>query len=619
MNFLTELKRRNVFKVGVAYLVVAWLLIQIADTLSDMLALPDVIGRTILLLLAIGLPVALIVSWIYETTPQGLVTQESVDAGTPRSTGRKLNAVIIGGLVLALAFVALDAYVFDDSATEPPTLAADANSIATPEQSNASAALEKSIAVLPFTNLSGDEEQEYFSDGLSIELINRLSQIRDLAVTGQNSSFYFKARDTSPLEIGKALGVSYLLQGSVQRAGTQLRVTAQLMEAGSSFNLWSQTFNRQVEDVFAIQDEISAAVAQALSITLGAGEFDRVGMTRNVQAYELFLQATRSGDIDTESIRELVQLLEQAVSSDPDFALAWWRLANAYNAGLVFSPQSEQTELQDKRQAALAKVESLAPDLPELLLQQAQEDSLESGGLAAVEAFLQDLVAMNIPEAELRYGNFLLRVGRTTDAMPYVQRAKLRDPLNPGPAVALTSALAEAGRLDEALQELDRLDALGGPSTNADTHRLLIAFDRGDAQLIRESNLYPQQGTLAFWYELVEELAAGNNTQVAEKIRDRPRGPNLIPAEINARATFAAFAKAPELAAGYLLETYQVAPAVARANPVVWMDLFGTARATPAFKEAMEFAGIADYWRLTGNWADKCRPLPNTETDFECF
>lgn len=177
-----------------------------------------------------------------------------------------------------------------------------------------------------------------------------------------------------------------------------------------------------------------------------------------------------------------------------------------------------------------------------------------------MEAFLQDLVAMNIPGAELRYGNFLLRVGRTTDAMPYVQRAKLRDPLNPGPAIALASALEEAGRLDEALQELDRLDALGGATTNADTHRLLIAFDRGDAQLMRESNLYPQQGALSFWYELVEELAAGNNTQVAEKIRDRPRGPNLIPAEINARATFAAFA-----------------------------------------------------------WADKCRPLPNTETDFECY
>lgn len=616
MSFFAELKRRNVFRVGAAYAVVAWLLIQVADILLPRLGAPDWFVNAFILVIILGFPVALVIAWIFEVTPEGITTQEAVDAGAKTTSGKKLNAVIIAALVLAVIFMAVDNYVLDDAMQAP--VAASTNTAAPNDEILETTGLDKSIAVLPFTNLSNDPDQEYFSDGLAGELINRLSQIRDLSVTGQNSSFYFKDRETSPREIGEILGVSYLLQGSVQRSGDQLRVTAQLMEAGSGFNLWSESYNRTMEDVFAIQDEISEAVTTALSVTIGAGEFDRIGMTRDVDAYELYLQAIGNIDLDGVSFREVVRLLEQTVAVDPGFALAWWQLSFAYNAGQSFFPQAEIPELQEKQKAALARVESLAPDLPELLQAKATENAVQSGGLQALETFWREQLSQNIPESEMRYGSFLRYVGRIEDSLQYLQRAKRRDPLSYDVLFSLSFTLAAAGRYEESLAELSRLDELGRATNGVNTSRLVVALDMNDEQLIRDNNYYPQQGPGAFWYDLVEDLAAGNRDVVAENIRQRPRDENTPAGDLVARSTFSAYADAPEQAASYLLQAYRDAPGMAQGNPVIWYDGFSEARQTPEFKELVEFTGMADYWRTTGNWADKCRPLEGND-DFECF
>ena len=319
MSFFEELRRRNVFRVGAAYAVVAWLLIQVADVLLPRLGAPEWFVNALMLVILLGFPVALVISWLFEVTPDGITKQDAVDAGAKTTSGKKLNTVIIAALVLAVIFMAVDNYVLDDGV--PVSEAITSVDAVQADEILETANLEKSIGVLPFTNLSSDPEQEYFSDGLTDELINKLSQVRDLDVTGRSSSFYFKDRDDALADIGRQLGVAYLLQGSVRKAGSQVRITAQLMDVASNTNLWSDTFDETLDDIFNIQDEIAASVAQALSITLRAGMFSDPGMTGNVEAYDAYLQGIKLyGDtLNGEgSFLDAMAQLEKAVALDPD-------------------------------------------------------------------------------------------------------------------------------------------------------------------------------------------------------------------------------------------------------------------------------------------------------------
>jgi len=324
MSFFSELKRRNVFRVGAAYLVVAWLLIQVVDTLGDLFEWPNTLGQVVVIILVIGFPVALIVSWIYEVTPTGITTQDAVDAGAKTTSGNKLNAVIIGGLVLVIAMLLVDDMLLVEDMATPDVSAQQAGAGVSGASATDNEIVEtgfneeNSIAVLPFTNLSNDPDQEYFSDGLTEELIAKLSSVDGLLVTGRTSVFYFKGSMDSPQQIADSLGVNHILQGSVRKAGNQLRITTTLMNTDNGFNLWTETYNRELADIFAIQDEIAEEVTQALSFTLGAGEFDRPGMTRNIQAYDAWLQYLSipfSSDANISQARN--DALQRAVALDP--------------------------------------------------------------------------------------------------------------------------------------------------------------------------------------------------------------------------------------------------------------------------------------------------------------
>jgi TolB-like protein len=285
MSFFAELKRRNVFRVGAAYLVVAWLLMQVTDTLVPALHLPSWIVTAVALFLIIGLPLALIFAWAFELTPEGLKREAEVEPAESirHRTGRKLDYVIIGALVLALGSFAYDKLLLD-----PQRDAALLESAKQDFQKQADAAgdAQKSIAVLPFANMSADPEQEYFVDGLAEELLNLLAGIPELRVAARTSSFSFKNDENIDIRsIGEKLNVKHILEGSVRKAGDTLRITAQLIEADSGYHVWSQRFDRQFEDVFAIQDEIAAAVADALRISL-LGEVSKV-QAINPEAYAL--------------------------------------------------------------------------------------------------------------------------------------------------------------------------------------------------------------------------------------------------------------------------------------------------------------------------------------------
>ena len=341
MSFFNELKRRNVFKVAIAYAIVAWLLLQVSDTLVPALHLPEWFNSGVAFVLIIGFPIAVIFAWAFEMTPEGIKKEKDVDRSQSVTTitSQKLNNAIIGLLVVALGYFAIDKFVLDPKrdAAEIATAIEDSRE-QTPEPVE-SPSTGKSIAVLPFVNMSSDKEQEYFSDGLSEELLNLLAKIPELRVAARTSSFSFKGQSIEIPEIASRLNVDHVLEGSVRKSGNQLRITAQLIQADNGYHLWSETYDRQLDNVFQIQDEIAQAVVNALKVTL-LGDAPRVRET-TPEAYQLYLEGQHvRRQVSAPTLPKAISLLKQAVEIDPEYAPAWAELAYAYmwEAGIGETP-----------------------------------------------------------------------------------------------------------------------------------------------------------------------------------------------------------------------------------------------------------------------------------------
>ena len=306
MSFFEELKRRNVIRVAIAYGVATWLLIEISATTFPMLRLPEWTATFVTVLLMIGFPIALIFAWAYELTPEGLKKEKNVDRSKSitKTTGRKIDFAIISVLVVAVGFLLSDRFLLQD---DKP----------------AGAITDISVAVLSFENMSSNTEYEYFSDGVSAEILNELAKIPGLKVAARTSSFQFKGQNSDISEIGRELHVGHVVEGSVRRAGNRLRITAQLISVESGFNIWSETFDREITDVFAIQDEISRSIANAFKLKLMVETDSNVRSTRtkSVEAYSLYLQgrsllAQRDADLFPDALR----LFDEASKADPDYA-----------------------------------------------------------------------------------------------------------------------------------------------------------------------------------------------------------------------------------------------------------------------------------------------------------
>jgi TolB-like protein/Flp pilus assembly protein TadD len=371
MSFFAELKRRNVVKVGIAYAVSTWVLLQITDIVSEIMALPDWAPKLILLILIIGFVPALIFAWAFELTPDGVKREKDVDRSqsiTPK-TGQRLNKTIGALLVIALAYIAYDKLAVGTSNEPAPAeqAAAESSDVATeapvPDEDKTAAVDEgqKSIVVLPFVNMSNDPEQEFFSDGLSEELLNVLAQIKDLRVISRTSAFAFKGKDMDIPTIAAQLDVSHVLEGSVRKAGNDVRITAQLIEVATDSHLWSDAYNRKLENVFEIQEEISKAIAKELQVTLGtSGQAGKP--TDNLEAWQLYLRGRHLyQNRGNAQLERSLELLKQAVALDPEFAEAWANLAAA-NVVYGFS-QNDGFEqyYRNGQQAALRAIE-IDPD-----------------------------------------------------------------------------------------------------------------------------------------------------------------------------------------------------------------------------------------------------------------
>ncbi len=439
MSLVSELRRRNVLRMAVLYAVAAWLVMQAAEVVIDLAHLPDWIGPTTLGLLAIGFPIALIFSWFYEITPEGINLEKDVDPAESIThiTGRRLDFIVISLLCAAVILFAYDKWWMGG----PP---------------------EKSIAVLAFENMSGDPDQEYFSDGISEELLTLLSKIPQLTVISRSSAFSFKGKDVPIPTVAEQLNVAYVLEGSVRKAGKRVRITAQLIEARSDSHLWSDTYDRKLDNIFAIQDEISAAIVEALREHLGL-QLDaapRVNAAANTEAHEAYLRGRylvvqRTSTAINGAVREF----EKAIALDPDYALAHAELAVATLlnwADLAF----DESLVKAVRHAEQAM--GLDPNLAEAHAATGLILYSQNNGEEALTHF-RHAIQIN-PNYSIVYNwmGLLLneQLGRYAEALAAYETALALDPLSIPAITSYLAALIDRNRLAEADRELEKLKSI---------------------------------------------------------------------------------------------------------------------------------------------------------------
>ena len=383
-NFFSELKRRNVYKVAVAYAVVGWLVIQISSTVLPTFHAPEWVLQTLLVLVALGFPIALIIAWAFELTPEGLKRTEAADAAHQSSKSRAWIYVVGLGAVLSLGVFFLGRYAMSHSkASAEPTHGPLASSQIP----------EKSIAVLPFENLSDEKQNAYFAEGIQDEILTRLSKIAALKVISRTSTQKYKSAPDNLREVGQQLGVANLLEGSVQKAGNAVHINVQLIKAGTDDHLWAESYDRKLDDIFGVEKEVAQNIAAALKAKLSGAEEQVLAQkpTDNPAAYEAYLRGKAlMWEGNEDAVRAGIQSFEEAVRLDPQFALAWGGLSNARSVGFYYGLDSTPAARSDAEQS-LAKAEALQPELPEIQLARANFGYFVLGDNKHVRDVLQQL------------------------------------------------------------------------------------------------------------------------------------------------------------------------------------------------------------------------------------
>ena len=477
MSFVTELRRRNVFRVAAAYLVVGWLVTEVLTNVLPELGAPDWTARAVILIFAFGFIPAVVLSWFYEITGEGIRRDHEVDRTNPdhKRVARKVEKITIATAVVLIILVGLFSARYTADDVDGLELATAVNS----------------VAVLPFVNMSDDTDNEYFSDGLTETLLHMLAQIPDLKVAARTSSFAFKDRNESVQEIARALEVGHILEGSVQKAGDRVRVTAQLIRASDGFHVWSEVYDRTLDDIFAIQDEIAGKVGSALSVSLlgDDSELQVAGvMTASPDAYDLYLQARKArAKYSYGGLQEAEDLLKGALLIDPDFTDAKIELASSY-------VHQWETGLMDERTAIaeiIATSEQALADRPDDPVARATSIYAKAMALAsqgdpnAVSDLINELesiVARAPAEQDPRL--LLVRayssVKRFEDSLPILEGALSLDPFNPSLHYELGTAYMRLDRNAEARASLERSLELEPAQPNAYTNLGMISLREGD-------------------------------------------------------------------------------------------------------------------------------------------
>jgi TolB-like protein len=599
MSLFQELKRRNVFRIAILYVVSSWVLLQLTDVLSSLLNVPEFTGSIVILLLVLGFFPALIFAWVYEMTPEGLKREVDVDRSqsmTP-DTGKKINVVIVVLLVIAISGLIVDRLIPESGVAEDPVVAA------SPE----APIDDLSIAVLPFADLSPTGDQEYFTDGLSEELLNLLVRVDDLHVASRTSSFAYRGSTLSIPEISRALRVGHILEGSVRKDGDRIRITAQLIEAETDRHVWSENFDRELVDIFAIQDEIANAIVRELTGKLGVGAERTISVeavTENLDAYEMYLTA-RELFLKRTELPESIRLFRRAIELDPSFARAWEGLAAVEAVGNDWIPDGIDHDPLAKE--AAEKALSLDPDL--------------SMPLAVLGSVAKG--------ADHEY----------ISAIDYTNAAIEKDPKNTTAWLWLGIRQYSLGFFEEAVESLRTCLSIDPGYLNCRQHLAHVYLIMGDADTALELNEVAMENVFDSISEaFIPEYVRRGHRNLAIRIADNRLGSAGAPAVEIIRAV-----ENPggDNSAGYArLKDWEnqtrSGETIARSIPFSWIyfgvwDEFAENpgeypymywhpdgdefRKTDVSKTVMRESGVLAYWQARG-FPPQCRPVG--EDDFEC-
>jgi TolB-like protein/Tfp pilus assembly protein PilF len=462
MSLYHELKRRNVFRVAIAYLALAWLLTEVSGTLFPAFGIPDWGVRFVVIVFALGFVPALIISWVYELTPEGIKREKDVrrDASTTQLTAKRLDVFTIGLIVVALVFILADRLwlspKFEQQIMTPAEVVIGTVQTSEPEYQYPP----NSIAVLPFVNMSDDASNEYFSDGISEELLNLMAKIPELRVISRSSAFYFKGKDVRLADVARELNVAHILEGSVRKAGNKVRITAQLIEASSDTHLWSETYDRTLDDIFVIQDEIAGSVVDALKLTL-LGDAPQSEPT-DPEAYALYLQAVHVGaQSSAEDLEQSNGMLKKVLATAPNYARAWRFLARNYavQAARGLLPRDEGNAL---AREAITQALAIDPGLAEAHSWFGNFVAEQDGNLVAAAQHIRRGLSLepNNLIVLAHSSGFLITLGRLDEAIAIQEYHVAHDPLNPIARGNLGWNYLYAGRPDEAIATARTLQML---------------------------------------------------------------------------------------------------------------------------------------------------------------
>jgi TolB-like protein len=595
MAFLAELKRRRVGKVAIAYGTIAWLVTEASSVVLPALRLPDWTVTFVVVFLMVGFPVAMILAWIFDVGPQGIERTEPL-AGEPRATRLKLRiaySLVVLLLMAGLGYVLYERGFGRAHAGQPHS----------------------SVAVLPFTNLSGDPARDYFSDGMSEELLNLLARIPGLQVASRTSSFAYKGRNVDIREVGRELGVETVLEGSVRQAGDQVRITAQLIDAETGFHLWSETYERRLEDIFQVQDEIAAAIVDKLRIELAPQEqklaVREKAPTQNLQAYELYLQGRaawkRRGE---DNLRRAIDLYQRAIGLDPGFARAHAALASAYVVLPGYTREDgDEDKLLQLAEAAARQALSLDPKIGEAHAVLAQLNA-QRGDLLDAESGFFFAVSLEPNEATPHhwYSLLLSRAGRIEQALVQAQRAQELDPTSPAIAFNLANMYLIKGEDEQALRYAKLAQDLG-LGKGAHGIELSVAIRRGqwdDARrlIVLQEDLRP---------ELHPQATAFLDALADPKLRPQVvAGMRAVDPKLAEQIDLVH----PYVQLGQVDLVYEILFDALRRDPKSWLRKWdvtfawspeGVAlRRDARFGELAQRMGLVDYWKQYG-YPDGCR------------
>ena len=614
MNFFKELKRRNVFRVGIAYTVATWLLIQVTDTVFPRIGLPDSAVTLVIALLVIGFIPALIFAWAFEMTPEGIKREKDVDRTqsiTP-TTGRKLDRVIIGVLTIAVAYLLLDKLVLQPPPPEPAVKTQSAMS-----DSESGEVSSQSIAVLPFVNMSADVENEYFSDGISEELLNVLVKVNTLHVASRTSAFSYKGKDLPISQIATELNVDNVLEGSVRKAGNRVRITAQLIDAKSDRHIWSETYERELVDIFDIQEEISNNIVDALKVALNVDETAALARaqhpTQNAEAYELYLQGRYAWrQRHEENILKSIDLFEQAIALDPTFARAHEALASAWAILPVWSNNVDNEQSMQQAKPAAVRALQLDATLPEaraVLAEAAFDEHKWAAALAEYEQAIKD--NPRNPTLHQWLGEAFTYLGFLSKGLEELLIAYELDPASPviNQSLVWNATMNQADEL--AFKHVDIAKGIGV----------------GDRAIFNSIDASARRGTLE---EDISRLEAARLPELAKSCilaRQDSTLTSELPAQLDQLIERLGGERPPPALIFCLALTGQADRAASLALSRVqdsWMDLSifwmsnpnaGALRQTDIFRETLEEMGLLSFYSAYG-WPDLCRQLG--DNDFEC-